>query len=143
MRVTYLINKKIYSILFSIGCGFAFFLALLPVRSRTILYHDEVFDFQPIRQLVSSCSDVPESLHTPLLFGCLPLWASNGYQGTLRGYLFYPLIKLQALTPQSALLIYSLCLAGINISIFYRDKVAVSCSFYCNNQPISLDALCI
>ena len=102
-----ILNKKRFLAYVSILAGFTFFIIVLPIRLKTILYYDEIFDLQPIQQLISGCAYVRETHHTPLLFGCIPFWASNGYQGTLRAAIFFPLMKMHLLDPVTFLMVNS------------------------------------
>jgi hypothetical protein len=90
---------------------------MLPIRLQTILYHDEIFDVKPIKQLSLGCSYVDPTLNTPLLFGCIPLWSSNGYQGTLRALLLFPLIEIHQLKPTTVLLLNSILIGLTSYSL--------------------------
>jgi hypothetical protein len=88
------------------------------LRSRTILYYDEVLDIEPIYALSQGCDVLNEFSGAKVIFDCFPILASTQYQGTLRAFLFYPLVKLDLLNAQSLVLV-NLTLFIFTIWILY------------------------
>jgi len=105
----------------SIIVGLIFFVIMFPIRLRTTLYHDEIFDVKPIKQLSLGCEFVDPTPNTYLLFDCIPLWSSNGYQGTLRSLLLLPLIEFDQLKPVTVLFFNSIL---IGFTFFYLNRLA-------------------
>ena len=93
------------------------FAIFFELRSRTILYYDELFDIQPIRALAEGCNSLMQ-FHTTLIFHCFPVSATNQYQGTIRGFLFFPLIKLKILSSETFVAVNSI-LFVCTIIVFY------------------------
>ena len=102
VRASFLyIKKNAILIFFVVFVTFLTFLSFLLLRSRTILYYDELFDISPIKALTKGCDNLQEFSGSTILFHCFPFQASNQYQGTVRAFLFYPLVKLNLLNPYS------------------------------------------
>ena len=106
-----------------------FFILAIKLRSRTILYYDELFDIFPMKQLLAGCRNIYGVANAGVHFGCLPIMSGTKYQGVLRGLYFAPFIISNHLSVISFVFINSIIFGIVSyilyviFELFFHDRL--------------------